>query len=357
MKPCKKMLKMKIQSISFLIFPTILVIVVYLSFQFGTATLQDKQGINTLEKVKLGGMDQWISIRGKNPNAPVLLFLHGGPGSANLAKLRQQVPDLENHFVVVTWDQRGAGKSATPGFDYSSLSVEQMVTDAHELVQFLKNRFGKEKIYLMGFSWGTVIGLTLAERFPQDFYAYIGVSQIVDMDTSERQSLIFVQQTAIESNNLKAISALKKIDPSYTSIDWYEQLTTERAWLLRFNGVYNNTNNYAHEIWMMLKAPEYSIIDFSLWPGRSSQSLKSLWPEVMKINFSQTINRLQLPVYFFVGRYDHNISTLLAASFYDQLDDTEGKQIVWFKNSAHDIFFDEPRQIEKEIIKVLEESK
>src|SRR5512134_2623860 len=91
-------------------------------------------GISRLEHMELGGVRQWISIRAVDGSAPILLFLHGGPGSANIAKLRQQVPELEQHFIVVNWDQAGAGKSASPGFDYSRLSMEQMISDAHELV-------------------------------------------------------------------------------------------------------------------------------------------------------------------------------------------------------------------------------
>jgi pimeloyl-ACP methyl ester carboxylesterase len=228
-----------------------------------------------------------------------------------------------------------------------------MISDAHELVLYLKNRFGQEKIYLMGFSWGTVIGMSLAEQFPQDFNAYIGVSQIINTAASEHQSLSFVQQKAIELSNSKATTALENIDPSYTSVDWYKQLSTQRAWLLRFNGVYKNANSYAHEIWMMLKAPEYSIFDFALWPGRSSQSLISLWPEVMNINFSQTMNRVQVPVYFFVGRFDQNCSSQLIASYYELLDAPAGKKLIWFENSAHDLFFDEPDLIEVELQSIL----
>jgi hypothetical protein len=131
-----------------------LAIIVWYIFQSGPAPLQTPGHINVLEQVTLGGVRQWISIRAADPHAPVLLFLHGGPGSANLAKLRLQTPDLEQHFVVVAWDQPGAGKSASLGFNYNRLSIEQMVADAHELVAYLKARFGVEKIYSDGFLVG-----------------------------------------------------------------------------------------------------------------------------------------------------------------------------------------------------------
>ena len=154
-------------------------------FWSGPAPLEPADGINRLEAVELGGVKQWISIRGKNPNAPLLLFLHGGPGSANIAKLRIQTPELEKHFIVVQWDQRGAGKSFSPFANAAALTREQYVSDAHELVGWLKQRFGVEKIYLMGFSWGTVLGLTLASQYPDDFAAFIIVSEVVDYQTAE----------------------------------------------------------------------------------------------------------------------------------------------------------------------------
>jgi len=284
----------------------------------------------------------------------VLLFLHGGPGSANLAKLRLQVPELEQHFVVVNWDQPGAGKSGSPGFDYKRLSIEQMVSNAHELVIYLKARFGVEKIYLMGFSWGTVIGLSLAERYPGDFLAYIAVSQIVEPTEGERISLEYTRQAAQSAGNQRAMAELSSINPAYTSSDWYSQLMDERKWLLQFGGVYHNTNSYSHEIGMMLKAHEYSLAEVSLWPGRSSASLKQLWPEVIQVNFFETAPAIGCPIYFFVGRFDYNTPAQLSVAYYEKLDAPAGKQLVWFENSAHDIFYDEPQRLEQEVLAILD---
>ena len=205
--------------------------------------------------------------------------------------------------MVVNWDQPGAGKSASPGFDYSSLSITQMVSDAHELVTYLKARFGVDKIYLMGFSWGTVIGLSLAARYPGDFAAYIAVSQEMEPAQGERLSLEYTRQAAQQAGNQLAVRELSVIDPAYTSPDWYHQLMNERKWLLHFGGVYHGSSSYSHEIWLMLKAHEYSLAEVGLWPGRSSASLKQFWPEVMGVNFFETVPAVDCPIYFFVGRF------------------------------------------------------
>ena len=338
-----------------LIVVIILALLASLACWYGIARAPAPGGINQLEQVELGGVRQWISIRGAKPQAPVLLFLHGGPGSANLAKLRLQAPGLEQHFVVVNWDQSGAGKSASLGFDYGRLSIEQMVSDAHELVTYLKARFRVEKIYLMGFSWGTVIGLSLAARYPEDFQAFISVSQEVNPAEGERISLEYVRQKAAQAGDRRAITALAGIDPAYRSPDWFQQLSTERNWLLHYGGVYHTASSYSHELWMLLKAHEYSLAEVSLWPGRSSASLKQLWPAVMQVNFFETVPVVDCPVYFFVGRFDNNAPGQLTEAYYQKVKAPAGKQLVWFENSAHDIFYDEPQRLEQEVLAVLKE--
>jgi len=334
----------------------VLVVVMWGIFKSGPAPLQAENGINSLEQVEFGGMKQWISIRGTNRHNPVLLFLHGGPGSANIAKLRIQVPELEKYFVVVNWDQRGAGKSYSPSFDMSTLSLKQYVEDAHELIDVLKQRFGVEKIYLMGFSWGTVLGLSLVDQYPDDFLAYISVSQMVDFKAGEKTSLEYVRQAAREDGNTQAVTELSNIDPSYSSPGWSAQLTTERKWLLQFGGVYHHTNSYSHEAWMMLKAPEYSLVDFAFWPMGSSGSIKQMWPELMNINFFEQVPVVRCRVYFFTGRYDYNSPSQLTEVYYQKVEAPAGKTLVWFENSAHDVFHDEPAKVVQELLKVINES-
>lgn len=326
-------------------------------FWFRPAPLKSSHGINLLEKVELGGVDQWISIRGADTGQPVLLFLHGGPGSANLAKLRIQTPDLEQHFVVVNWDQRGAGKSAGLFTKYGELSIEQMVSDAHELIAHLKTRFGVEKIYLMGFSWGGILGLELAARFPEDLYATISVSQEIYPLEAEKLSLEYVRGVALDTGNTQAINELAGIDPTYRGADWLRQLNTQRKWLLQFGGVYHTTDSYSHELWMMLRAPEYSLFDVALWPLGSARSLEQLWPEVMAVNFFESVPEIHVPVYFFVGRYDQNCPPQVTVRYFEQLTAPAGKHMVWFENSAHDPFFDEPDRMVQELIKVIGDEK
>ena len=320
----------------------------------GPAPLHAPRGaprINVLERVMLGGVKQWISIRGYDKGNPVLLFLHGGPGSANLAKLRLQCSELEKHFVVVTWDQRGAGKSQA-AFDPGALTVERFVSDTHELILMLKQRLGVERVYLMGFSWGTVPGLLVAARYPEDLYAYVGAGQIVNYAEGERQSLAYVQATARERQDTEGQQALSAIDPAYNTGDWYKRLTIQRTWLLKYGGVYQTADNYNHEALMLLRAPEYSLVDFALWPGASARSLKTFWPALMRLDLAKMVPEVQVPAYFFSGCYDWNSPYPLVEAYYTQLRAPAGKELVWFEDAAHDVFFDQPGAIVETMLRI-----
>jgi len=314
-------------------------------------TPQREQRINVLERVTLGGAKQWISIRGHNKVNPVLLFLHGGPGSANLAKLRLQCPELEEHFVVVTWDQRGAGKSHA-AFDTDTLSVEQIVNDTHELILILKERLDVDAVYLMGFSWGSVPGLLIAARYPEDLHAYIGVGQIVNYAEGERQSLAYVQGVAHQRNDAEALKALSAIDPAYTTADWYDQLMTQRAWLLKYGGVYHTADSYSHEALMLLRAREYALVDFALWPGASARSLKTLWPALTSLDLAALVPEVRVPVYFFAGRHDWNTPYRLVEDYFAQLYAPAGKELIWFEDAAHDVFFDRPAHVVEALLRI-----
>ncbi len=151
----------------------------------------------------------------------------------------------------------------------------------------------------MGFSWGTVLGLSLASRYPDDYAAFISIGQEVDFSEGEKLSLEYIRDSAQKTGNAEAVAELASVKPSYTSPDWQTQLSTQRKWLLYFGGVYHTTNSFSHELWMLLKAPEYSIEEAAFWPLGSSRSLKQMWQELMKINFFDEVPVITLPRLFF----------------------------------------------------------
>ena len=164
----------------------------YKEISFGHTThFTDARGdiipgsVARLEQVELEGMEQWILIRGTDTRNPVLLWLHGGPGAAQMPLARHFNGELEDDFIVVHWDQRGAGKSNPPGFDETTMYLERYVADTLELTLYLKELLQKDKIYLLGHSWGSQLGLRVVEEAPHLYHAYIGVSQWVDPLSSQ----------------------------------------------------------------------------------------------------------------------------------------------------------------------------
>ncbi|KYC45470.1 MAG: short chain dehydrogenase [Candidatus Methanofastidiosum methylothiophilum] len=171
-----------------------------------------ENSVTMLEKIEIGGMEQWILIRGNDISNPVLLWLHGGPGASQMSVSQYFNGDLEKDFIVVHWDQRGAGKSNPSNFNEKTMTIEQYVSDTHELTIYLKNKFGKEKIYLLGHSWGALLGIETVKNYPEDYYAYIGVSQPVSNDIiSQSISYEWLSQQMLAKGNQKELKKLKDL--------------------------------------------------------------------------------------------------------------------------------------------------
>lgn len=129
---------------------------------------------------EIGGMQQGFFIRSENPENPVILFLHGGPGSPELQIIIpfERSERLEKYFTVCYWDQRGAGMSYNKTIAPATMTVEQMVEDTRQITEYLQQRFNQDKIYLMGHSWGTYLGVKTIEKYPENYLAFIGIGQV-----------------------------------------------------------------------------------------------------------------------------------------------------------------------------------
>src|SRR5262249_40993606 len=141
--------------------------------------------IDRKECLTIGGMPQWIALRSDNVDNPIILFLHGGPGTAQISFSRKSQEGLEDSFLVVNWDQRGAGRSYSRSLRKEDMNIDRFIEDAEELIAYLLKRFGQEKVYLVGHSWGTSIGAYLTARRPDLVWADIAIGQIVDMERGE----------------------------------------------------------------------------------------------------------------------------------------------------------------------------
>jgi proline iminopeptidase len=183
-----------------------------------TKPILDAQGraipgsVASLERIELGGVPQWILIRGNNAQNPLLLKLHGGPGQAEMATVRFNRL-LEQDFVVVEWHQRGAGKSAAAIDPQSAMNVAQFVADTHELTELLLRRFHRKKLILVGSSWGSVIGIMAVQKYPDLYQAFVSTGQVANLPQGMIVGYRFLLDAARARNDSNAVRDLTRIGP------------------------------------------------------------------------------------------------------------------------------------------------
>ena len=307
-----------------------------------TSLIKNEQGdqlfgsIASLEKVNLGGQQQWILIRGVDTTKPVILFLHGGPGTSNMCLLRQYTTELEKHFTVVTWDQRGAGKSYKAINPHSSMTINQFVLDTGELTQNLCHRFNQKKIFLVGHSWGSVIGVLSVQKYPDLYYAYVGIGQIANMQENEQISYDWTFEQATKTNDKSAIQTLTEIGkPPYIG-DWQKKTMKQRRLLGKYGGeIYNNSNGafpliFSNLIW----ATEYTLLDKVNFFRGIFASNHLLWQELLTINLIKQAPSFKMPIYFIIGKHDYEVPHELTEKYF-KLIEAPKKELIWFENSAH----------------------
>lgn len=329
-----------------------------------TPPIVDTQGkelpssIASLEKIQVGGVDEWVIIRGKDINNPVLLYLSGGPGGSELGWVRTYNPALEDHFVVVVWEQPGAGKSyaARP---YSTLTVEQMVSDGLEVSSILKERFHKEKIYVLGSSWGSILGVKMVQRQPDLFYAYIGMGQMINSAENDQMSYVYALETAQKKGDLEAVKTISQNGPPPYS---GEGASLKYSNYLDFVTLYDkeaaNTHLAGNVMLNALRAPEFGLLDqLNFYRGLMDGMEWIYIRQLSDLDFDTQAQQLNVPVFLMEGRFDHNANTVLAQRWFDKLQ-APYKEWIWFEHSHHSPCFSEPGKftqvlIEKVVAKTL----
>jgi pimeloyl-ACP methyl ester carboxylesterase len=285
---------------------------------------------------RLGGVDQWVMIRGQCLANPPLIHLHGGPGFSETRLFRHFNSDLENRFTVVYWDQRGAGKSFDRTIPRSSMTVEQFIADLDELVDTVCARVGHEQVVLFGHSWGSALGVLYACRRPNRVAAYVGSGQIGNWPAAESASYAYALAEAGRRNNRRALKSLQTIGPPpYPASSVFK----ERTWLQRLEGQLN-----PKALWRFGRIAlggESSILDLPNQFRGFRFSMHEMWDEVSVLNLLTAAPELQMPVFFFLGRRDHWVPPETSVEYFDVLR-APSKKLLWFDQSGHEPFVDEP---------------
>jgi pimeloyl-ACP methyl ester carboxylesterase len=293
--------------------------------------------IASMETIELGGVRQSVWVRGRDVKAPALILLHGGPGASESALFRQYDSALEDHFLVVYWEQRGAGRSSHGGIARSSMTIERMVQDLDALVDTVRARFAKRRVALLGHSWGTILGTLYAQRHPERVSVYVGVAQIANFGKGERISLAWALRQAESRRDARALRELRSLVPAPRSVE--EELALGR-WVERFGGSLRGGLSTGRLIWTALRSDEAGIMDLIKFGQGNRFSLETLRPQYSRVDLTR-IRCLEVPVVFMLGRHDWHVPAELAAEYFATMD-APSKRLVWFERSAHNPPFEEP---------------
>lgn len=302
-------------------------------------------GVERLEKVRIGGIEQFVSIRGTDKRNPVLLFIHGGPGYVSIPMSWWFSRGWEEYFTVVQWDQRGAGKTYLindPKSVAPTLTLERMVADTEEMISWVRKDLGKQKIFVLGHSWGSYPGLEVAKHHPDWLYAYIGVGQLTNGPESERRGWAYTVDAARRAGNSEAVRQLEAIAPYFAPghPSLLKDIYTERKWLDFYGGVMAHRTGNSAESDLSKLSPDYSDEEIPrIWEGNEF-SEHYLLAQVLSLDLSG-IKELDCPVIIFAGRYDINVNSQVAAEWFASVK-APSRQFVWFENSAHLPMTEEP---------------
>ena len=302
-------------------------------------------GVQRLGQVRIGGIDQWVSIRGRDRRNPLLLVINGGPGYVLMPESWWMSRDWEEYFTVVHWDQRGTGKTLLindPAKLAPTMTLARTVDDAAEMVTWLRREFGKQKIFVLAHSAGTYVGLQLATHHPDWLYAYVGVGQMADMPESERRGWTFAMDAARRAGNQQAIGQLQSIAPYFAPghPSPLKDLYVERKWVGYFGGVmaYRHDNDADSDLVKL--SPDYTQEELRHIYDGNEFAERFLLADLIDGDWS-VMRDFKCPVFLFEGRHDFNANSEVAHEWFEKVK-APAKRFVWFEDSGHMPMTEEP---------------
>ena len=315
-----------------------------------TPAVKGPDPIAELRPITVNGRAEWLSLRGQDRSKPVLLFLSGGPGGSQLVTARHCFADLERDYVVVTWEQPGAAKS------YSAISPEDITLDTYlsdgaAVTDLLRSEFGQDRIYLMGESWGSALGLMMARDHPEHYRAFIGTGQMVDFLETDRIDYQTALDDARANGNQKLVGQLEEQGPPpYAS----GTALKTAAFLSPLNGLSARSGQLHSAVFSTMDGVygvEYGLLDKVRFFWGLLRVLDAFYPDLYPVDLRQSAAEQQIPIHIFHGRYDYNAPAGLAEDYYARLS-APSKSLVYFEHSAHnpwqtenELFNDEVRRV------------
>lgn len=300
------------------------------------------------EKIHLNinGVEQGMFIKSRDSANHVLLYLHGGLPDYFLTK--KYPTGLEDYFTVIWWEQRGSGLSYNAQIPRETMTLEQMISDTMEVTKYLRKRFKQDKIYLMGHSGGTFIGIQTAARMPEFYHAYIGVAQMSFQLKSEMLAQEYMLAEFKGSRNKKMIRKLEAAPVTINGTPGSYLAVRDSAMHILGIGTTREMKSVIRGIFLpSLACRDYTFAEkFNLWYGKSRSGVSSLWNEMLAKDLTIEVQSLDIPVYFLHGIFDYTVSYILARDYFEKLK-APVKGFYTFKLSAHSPLFEEPVRMKK----------
>lgn len=308
----------------------------------GVHRIVTPRGVQETFEATLGGARQVVNVRGADRDNPILVFVHGGPGAVEMPFAWTFQRPWEDFFTVVQYDQRGAGRSyrlADPQALAPTLTIDRYRDDAIELIELLRKRYGKRKVVLVGHSWGSVVGLSVATKRPDLLHAYVGMGQYIDPVGGERASYDWTLAQARRTGNAEAIRDLEALEP-YPGDFAIEKIDAERKWAVHYGGLFAGRSDGQFYFDAARISPEYTPADRKAWSEGSAYTVKIVAPQLSGVTFA-TLGRLDCPVFMFVGRHDWLVPAAITSDWLARVQ-APRKRTIWFENSAHMMMVEEP---------------
>jgi proline iminopeptidase len=299
-------------------------------------------GVQETFEATLGGARQVLNVRGADRDNPILIYIHGGPAAVEMPFAWTFQRPWEDYFTVVQWDQRGAGRSFPlndPKVLAPTLTVDRYRDDTIALIELLRRRYGKRKVFLLGHSWGSIVGLSVAAKRPDLLYAYVGMGQYIDAQAGERAGYAWTLDQARKDNNAQAVKELEALQP-YPGAFESDRIDAERKWAVHYGALFARRDDGQFYFDAARISPDYSPADRKAWGDGSAYTIRLVEPQVGRVSFER-LTRLDCPVVMFEGRHDELVPSAITAAWLDRLS-APSKQLVWFDNSAHMMMAEEP---------------
>lgn len=306
--------------------------------------------------VNIGGVKQGMFIRGKDTNNPVLLFVHGGPSFPEYFLVEKYPVGLEDHFTVCYWEQRGGGISYTPEVTPESMTLEKLASDAVEVTNYLRSRFNKERIYILAHSGGSAFAIQAVESYPQLYHAYMGIAQITRQAESEALCYKYMMNRYLADGNSKMVAELKKypiLENDSLLLPFFNSVLRDKAQHDLGIGTMHNMKSIIKDVFVPVwTCKAYTVREkVNIWVSKFSfQKKTGLRKEVFLADIPAKVPRLEIPVYFFSGRYDLTVNKDLSKEYLEKIE-APVKGFYTFNESAHSPMFEEPQRLKEILIK------